>query len=437
MTSSALRLLVLAILGSVLASCSLPSFDEREASRESETDTTESGGDAAAPAATNPGGPAILGEPDPTADLADPDWVGLDLIGVPIATFESAVSLVARSGTDDLYVAERGGVVRRIERRFNDDGVERIATDTAIVLDISEEVTVDAERGLLDIVFSLDGRFLYVSYTDLSGESVISEYDIARSLTADTGSRRELLRVPQPFGNHNGGNLEIGTDGFLYIGLGDGGSSGDPDGNGQNANTLLGSILRIDPVAFEDQAYLIPDGNPFTADEGAPEVFLYGVRNPWRFSFDSLTGDLWIADVGQNRFEEINVLDAATGAGRGANLGWAEMEAFEPFDGGTEPPDHVRPIYAYPHEDGRCSITGGQVYRGADIPALTGVYLFGDYCSGELFGLERTDQGPMVRPLTFSLPSQQLVSIGTSNGGDVYVVLVGGEILRIEGAPTS
>jgi len=353
---------------------------------------------------------------------------------VVIAQYDSPISLKSRSGSPDLWVAQRNGIVRRIARTFNKNGVERINADTAVVLDISELVSLSGEQGLLDIEFSLDGRLLYVSYTDLEGALVVAEYDIARSSRANAGSRREVIRIPQPANNHNGGSLSIGADGFLYIGVGDGGGSGDPEGHGQNTNTLLGSILRIDPITTEAASYLVPGGNPFVDGGGAPEIFIYGVRNPWRFSFDVGTDNLWIADVGQNEFEEINRLAASQSFGNGANLGWNEIEAFQPFDGGTPPDPTIYPVFAYSHENGRCSVTGGHVYRGPAIPQLDGVYVFGDYCTGEVFGLNVSTE-TTLRALSFEAPREELVSIGTDPDGELYLVLSGGDIRRVQPAP--
>lgn len=370
-----------------------------------------------------------------TPPVPPPAWEELPLELELIGEFVEPVALTARPGTFDLYVAERAGIIRRLEVTFTKGAnKERIRTASRAVLDISEMVTTDAERGLLGLAFSTDGRFLYVSYTDLAGDSVVDEYNIERRTEAQTDTRRELLRVSQPFSNHNGGHLVLGDDGFLYLGLGDGGSANDPEGHGQNTETLLGSLVRIDPFPDGDASpYTIPGGNPFAVDPGgAPEIFLWGVRNPWRFSFDQLTGDLWIGDVGQDAFEEINFLPAATGGGRGANLGWASMEANAPVEGASAPDDHVSPIYSYGHEKGRCSITGGYVYRGELHPLLDGVYIYGDYCSGEIIGLQMTDQGNVARLLSISTGRDQLVSFGQDNEGELYVIEQGGQVLRIE-----
>jgi glucose/arabinose dehydrogenase len=237
--------------------------------------------------------------------------------------------------------------------------------------------------------------------------------------------------VSQPFPNHNGGDIEFGPDGFLYVALGDGGSGGDPEGNGQDTSALLGKVLRLDPTPDEG-GYAIPPDNPFADGEGgAPEVWLYGVRNPWRFTFDSATGDLWVADVGQDAFEEINLLLATGGfdAGKGDNLGWNEMEATHSFEGGDNPPGAVLPIFEYGRDDG-CSITGGYLYRGEDIPGLSGVYLFADYCSPGIRGLQM-DGGTVIDERTWDLPVEQLQSFGQGDDGEVYLLLASGPVLKL------
>jgi len=438
-TSTWRRWLIAAATAALLTSaCSIPSFDERQAAidaAEIEGDSNEGSGGTAQDNQEFVSGPVLI-ESQPDDGLDDPEWSDLDLEAVLIAEYEEPISLKSRSGSPDLWVAQRNGIVRRIERTFNKNGVERINPDTSVVLDISELVSLSGEQGLLDIEFSLDGRLLFVSYTDLGGALVIDEYDIARSSRANAASQREVLRIAQPANNHNGGGLSIGADGFLYIGVGDGGGSGDPDSNGQNTNTLLGSILRIDPIATETAAYLVPDGNPFVDGGGSPEVFIYGVRNPWRFSFDAGTDNLWIADVGQNEFEEINRLAASQDFGNGANLGWNELEAFQPFDGGTAPVPTTYPVFAYSHENGRCSITGGHVYRGPVIPQLDSVYVFGDYCTGEIFGLTVSTE-TTLRPLSVRAPREELVSIGTGPDGELYLVLSGGQIQRLQLTPVA
>lgn len=429
------------------------------------TDTGEETGEGVDLAATDDDSDETTGEDDDSDDadagdgtdesetpttteveLEAPQWERLPLDLVLIADYSggetdvSPIALASRSGSTDLYVANRGGTINRIEVTFTQGaGLERIRTSTRTVLDISEMITTNGEGGLLGIAFSTDGRFLYVSYTATNGDSVVAEYDIDRRTEADVESRRELLRVDQPFSNHNGGHIAFGQDGFLYVGLGDGGSAGDPEENGQDPSTLLGSIVRIDTVPDGNDPYTIPSGNPFAFEgDGAPEVFLWGVRNPWRFSFDRVTGDLWIGDVGQDSFEEIDFLPAATGNGVGANLGWNGVEGFEVI--GNEPDDHTLPIYAYPTTDENCSVTGGYVYRGILHPILDGVYVFGDYCSGTIWGLQTSDAGAVARELLISVSEDQeqelgqneLVSFGEGPDGELYVLSSAGQVYRLE-----
>ena len=309
---------------------------------------------------------------------------------------------------------------------------------TTPLLDISDEVINEGERGLLGMAFSSDGRKLYIDFTrQPDGHTVVLEYELGDRTTIDEDSRREILFVEQPFANHNGGQLVVGPDGFLFVGLGDGGSGGDPEGHGQDTSTLLGSILRIDPEggAEDGPAYGIPPGNPFAdGEDGAPEIWLYGVRNPWRFTFDAATGDLWVGDVGQNAYEEIDRLPAVGGfeAGKGANLGWNEMEATHSFDGGENPPGAVLPIFEYGRDAG-CSITGGYVYRGDDIPGLEGAYVYTDYCSAGIRGLQ-VDGDTVIDSRTWDLPVEQLYSFGQDDDGELYLLLASGPVLKLTAA---
>lgn len=359
--------------------------------------------------------------PDGASPLAD-----IELTLTEVAEADSPTALVARAGTDTVYVAERAGRVRPLAA----DG-----TLGEPILDISDDVVTDVEQGLLGIEFSPDGGTLYVSYSVVpDGDTRVDAYTMAGD-EVDLASRRELLAVEQPFANHNGGDLAIGPDGYLYIGLGDGGDAGDPEGNGQNTQALLGKILRIDPSQPGDGTeYAIPADNPFAdGQDGAPEVWLYGVRNPWRFSFDAETGDLWIADVGQESIEEIDLLPAADGGGSGANLGWNEMEGAHPYDDGSNPEGAILPLFEFDHSDGGCAITGGVVYRGSAIPQLAGAYLFSDYCDGRIRAVRAAD-GVVVEERIFDAEGTELVSFGEDAQGEVYVLSLDGTIYRIDAA---
>ena len=348
--------------------------------------------------------------------------VGFETIG----EFEEPIDLVFRPGvTDWAYLAERAGVVRDLD----------LATgESTAVLDITDETTTDSERGLLGLVVAPDGGHLYVSSTNLDGDSRVVEYAIADDGALDETSARTVLALDQPFPNHNGGHLVFGPDGLLYIGLGDGGAAGDPLEAGQDRGQLLGSILRIDPAGIDGSAYAIPADNPFVGEEGArPEVWLKGVRNPWRFSFDRATGDLWVGDVGQDEIEEIDHLPAdadGLNAGRGLNLGWNAMEGDQPYDDGVEPEDHTPPVFTYTHAEGGCSVTGGFVYRGSTIPELFGAYLYADYCAGDLRALAVTD-GAVVDDATIADPVDGPVSFAQGPGNELYLLAQSGPLLEI------
>jgi len=372
------------------------------------------------------------GAPDTTANRSLDD-VTIEL--TPIAEVRTPVALAPRPATNDLFVAEQGGRVRRITIDRS-EGEPAFDLQADPVLDISDQTRVQGERGLLGIAFSPDGDRMYLDYTDTDGDTHIVEYRMSGD-EVDTDSRRELLFVEQPLANHNGGQLAFGPDGFLYIAMGDGGGSGDPDERGQDTDDLLGKILRIDPSQPSGgRAYGIPAGNPFATGGGAPEIWLYGVRNPWRFSFDTTTDDLWVADVGQNEIEEITWLPAATeGAGRGANLGWNLKEGFDPFRDNEPVAGLTDPIFEYPNDGDNCSVIGGYVYRGRSIPALSGVYLFGDYCASEIRALLVRD-GEVVdeRNLDVSVAERSLTSFGQDLEGEVYVLSTEGTVYRIEPA---
>jgi glucose/arabinose dehydrogenase len=364
------------------------------------------------------------GSTEPLAPGAAP-LADIELTLTEVAQADSPTALVARAGTDTVYVAERAGRVRPLAGGTLGDPI----------LDISDDVVTDVERGLLGIEFSPDGGTLYVSYSLApDGDTRVDAYAVAGDVV-DPASRRELLAVEQPYPNHNGGDIAIGPDGYLYVGLGDGGSGGDPEGNGQDTQALLGKILRIDPSRPADgREYGIPADNPFADGQGgAPEVWLYGVRNPWRFSFDAETGDLWIADVGQESIEEIDLLPAAEGGGKGANLGWNEMEGAHPYEGGSNPEGGVLPLFEFDHGEGGCAVTGGVVYRGEAIPELSGAYLFTDYCDGRLRAV-RADGGAVVEEHIFAAEGTELVSFGEDGAGEVYVLSLAGTIYRVEAA---
>jgi glucose/arabinose dehydrogenase len=396
-----------------------------------------------APSFVTPGGtgPAPVG-------VTSLDGVRLQLRRV--AEVRDPVALTSRPNSTTLYVAEKEGRVRTlfVDRDVTDEGRVMRASyrvGPTPVLDITSEVDSPGERGLLGLAFSADGGELYVYFTDRQGAVTVDAYRMSGD-GVDARSRRNLLRLPHPRANHNGGQLALGPDGFLYVGTGDGGGGGDPDANGQNPATLLGKILRIDPTRpTAGKGYGTPPDNPFSATSspaGAPEVWAWGLRNPWRFSFDRRTHDLWIGDVGQNAWEEIDFLPAAPGgAGRGANLGWNRMEGTHPFRGGTPPEGYTGPLLDYPLDGGACSVIGGYVYRGVTHPPWQGMYVWTDYCLGRLHVLLRHPDGRVEdRDTGLTTPAGDLqnegsiTSFGEDNDGELYVLSAAGGIYRIEPA---
>ncbi|MBC6468005.1 PQQ-dependent sugar dehydrogenase [Actinomadura alba] len=341
-----------------------------------------------------------------------------------LADLDAPVGMTVRRGDQALYVIEQPGRVRAIR-----DG----RLDPEPVLDLRADLTSGGERGLLGIAFSPDGRHLYLDYTDKSGHTHVTEWAVGRDGEVDRGSRREVLFQKQPYANHNGGQLAFGPDGHLYIAFGDGGSGGDPQGNGQNLGTWLGKILRIAPRPAGGKAYGVPRDNPFVNRRGAkPEIWAYGLRNPWRFSFDSVTGDLWIGDVGQDGWEEV---DRQPGRSKGGeNYGWNAREGRHRFKG-DRPADAVDPVLEYPlHKDGACSVIGGHVYRGRKLAGLTGHYVYGDYCAGWVKEVPVGPSGPenTADPRTLLTGVGQLSAFGVDQAGELYVLSLNGPVYRID-----
>jgi glucose/arabinose dehydrogenase len=325
-----------------------------------------------------------------------------------------------------LFIVEQPGVIRIYQ-------AGRLLSEP--FLDIRQQVgSRGNEQGLLGLAFhpayAQNGLF-YVNYTDLNGDTVVARFAVSSQDAdrADAGSEQQLLFVRQPYPNHNGGSVVFGPDGYLYLGLGDGGSGGDPQGSGQSLDTPLGKILRID--VDSGSPYAIPAGNPFSAPQ-APEIWAYGLRNPWRFSFDRLTGDLYVADVGQNQWEEVNYLPA--GSPPGANFGWNYREGLHPYEG-TPPGSSVLidPVAEYDHAQG-CSVTGGYVYRGEELPAWQGVYLYGDFCSGIIWGLVRDASGAWQKQVLFET-GRNISSFGEDAAGELYLTDLNGAIYRLKARP--
>jgi glucose/arabinose dehydrogenase len=337
----------------------------------------------------------------------------------------------ARDGTGRLFIVEQTGKIR-------------ISVNGTILatpfLSIGSLVSKGAEQGLLGLAFHpsyATNRKLYVNYTDLNGNTVIREYRASstnRNVVA-TSTARTILRITQPYANHNGGMLAFGPDGYLYIGTGDGGSAGDPGNRAQRTDTLLGKILRINVNgSTSTRNYLIPSTNPYVGRTGLDEIWQLGLRNPWRFSFDRANGNLWIGDVGQNAWEEIDrAVRTSSGAGRGANWGWRQLEGFHCYNPSTgcSTAGKLMPILEYAHDAGRCSVTGGYVYRGSRIPALVGGYLFADYCTGEIWVINAGAASPAAKTRLLDT-SFMISSFGENQSGEMYVVdHAGGRIYLI------
>lgn len=330
-----------------------------------------------------------------------------------ITGLDSPVAIThAGDGSGRLFITLQGG------RILIYNGQQLLADP---FLDISALVTSGGERGLLSVAFHPDyaaNGLFYVDYTDLNGDTVIARYRVSLNPdAADPASAIILLTIPQPFSNHNGGQLQFGPDGNLYIGMGDGGSGGDPLNNAQDLNSLLGKILRIDVGSLP---YSIPVDNPFRTNLNArPEIWAYGLRNPWRFSFDRQTGDLFIADVGQSNLEEVN-FQPASGVG-GENYGWRLMEGSSCFNPASNCNDGslVLPIVEYDHSLG-CSITGGYRYRGLENPGMFGMYFYGDFCSGRIWGARPDAQGNWTTTELLDM-DLQITAFGEDEDGELLV----------------
>jgi glucose/arabinose dehydrogenase len=346
---------------------------------------------------------------------AKPNLAAARVRATQVGSLSEPLAMAWRAGDSTAYVAERGGRVRTLSGQT--------------VLDLTSAVTTaGSEQGLLGLAFAPDGGHVYVDYTDTNGDTRVVEYAF-KSGRADMTTRRQLLFVDQPFANHNGGQLVFTGDGLLWIGLGDGGSGGDPANNAQNLGTLLGKVLRIDPRPSGGQPYGIPRDNPFVGRAGArPEIWAYGLRNPWRFTFDRTTGDLWIGDVGQNAWEEVDFRSASSHGGE--NYGWSQVEGTHFFKG-PAPAGSVPPVYEYPTQSG-CAVTGGYVYRGANRGALNGIYVFADYCNGEVLGLLRNGKGASVRALGAKVSN--LSSFGQGPAGELYALSLSGGVFRLDPA---
>lgn len=340
----------------------------------------------------------------------------------------------AGDGSDRLFVMEQAG---RIWVYQNGARLNAPFADFADI--VSQDILYGySERGLLGLAFHpnfAENGVLFINYTDAGGTTRLARYRVQADNpnAVDRQSAEILLSIEQPFRNHNGGHIAFGPDGYLYMSVGDGGAANDPLRAGQDLTTILGTLIRIDvDNTSDDKPYAIPDDNPFLNTPGAvPEIWAYGLRNVWRFSFDRATGDAYIADVGQNAWEEVNFQPAGQG---GANYGWNIFEGNNPFAGSAVTEDMVFPIAEYRHRDGDCSVTGGYVYRGQAVPELVGVYLFGDYCTGRIWATYR-DEGENWQTNVFMNARMSISSFGEDEAGELYVVdYSGGRVLRFEAA---
>ena len=335
---------------------------------------------------------------------------------------DAPVYLTAPSGDQRLFVVEQPGRIRIVENS---------GMIVKPFLDITGKVGYGGERGLLSVAFHPAYRsngFFFVNYTDKSGDTRIERYTVSADRNvADPASARMILTIRQPYSNHNGGHNLFGPDGMLYVGMGDGGSQRDPHGNGQNTNVLLGKLLRID--VDRGEPYSVPSGNPYASGGGRGEIWATGLRNPWRFAFDRTTGLLYIADVGQEKYEEINIAPASRA---GVNYGWSIMDGpscfRSPFCSKTQ---FQQPALTYGHDRGTCSIIGGFVYRGRKIPEIAGQYFYSDYCSSWIRSVTYAD-GKVSEPrqwLDGGVGS--IASFGEDSQGELYICSSNGRVYRI------
>lgn len=340
-------------------------------------------------------------------------------------SFNSPVE-IKNAGDERLFVVEKSGKIKIL----NQNG----SVNSTPFLDIEDRVSTNAnERGLLGLAFHPnypENPFFFVNYTNNSGATTISKFSVSANQDIANDSETILLEINQPYANHNGGCINFGPDGNLYIGMGDGGSGGDPQNFSQNTESLLGKMLRIN---VNSGAYSIPENNPY-----GDEIWSVGLRNPWKFSFDSLNGDLWIADVGQNEYEEINMVQNNPA---NINYGWRCYEGNEPYNLSGCPEEGLTfPVSTYSHYssgDFKCSITGGYVYRGNQISGLNGVYFFADYCSGEIGLLSKNENDEWDMSLAFPNINGSWVSFGEDINGELYIASINGSVYKIIDAALS
>lgn len=359
--------------------------------------------DDASPTTSTTATTAEVGEPTTsTSAAASANLDGVAVSLTEIARLDQPIDLAVREGFDGLFLAEKGGRVHYLPAP---------GEDTEPVLDISDDVSTGNEQGLLGITFSPEGGHLYVHYTNRDGDTRVDELAMGDAATAvDVGTRRTVLEAEQPYANHNGGRLTFGPDDLLYLGLGDGGAGGDPEHNGQDPDALLGKILRFDPAG------------------GEPERWAIGLRNPWRFSFDRETGDVWVGDVGQNAWEEIDLITAGTPAG--VNLGWNRFEGTHRYEGNNDRTGLLFPVFEYGRDEGQ-SVVGGFVYRGQRAE-WNGVYFFADTYTAVLRVLLNTGAEVLHRDLGVEVPGGLVSSFGEDTDGELYVLSLDGGVFRLD-----
>ena len=387
---------------------------------------------ATAPPGSTPGTPSGSATTGPPTAVAANVKFPLAFPNLP--ALKRMTNLLQVPGQQSMLVTLQDGEILQ----FADD--PNVSTTTTVLDWRSKTSTDNNEEGLLGLAFDpafATNGYIYIYYSAAGGDrrTVLSRLHATgsgASLKPDPSSELILLQIPQPFGNHKGGELVFGPDGMLYLGLGDGGSEGDPNGNGQDVtNNLLASIIRIDVRnASKDHPYAIPPDNPFASGSGGrPETWAYGLRNPWRFSFDSRTGELWAGDVGQNTYEEVDIVQA------GKNYGWNIMEGFHCYkpSSGCDQSGLTLPVIEYQHSDGACSITGGYVYRGAAIPALDGAYVYADYCTGKVSAFPTAGAAPGSKPPVTTLRGSgtSVTSLAQDTSGELYLLEEDGKIYRM------
>jgi glucose/arabinose dehydrogenase len=413
-----ITLLVLVLILTAACTPAIPSV-EAPATRAAALPTPTPAPGAAAGDATTADPAAEGADEAPPAAVPDVGNIAISLEAVVEGLDVPVFVTHAGDGSNRLFILEKVGRIQLLQ-----DG--QVAD--APFLDITGQVSLGNEQGLLGLAFAPDfatsGRF-FINYTDRGGDTIVARYTVAADdpNRADPASATQILKLEQPAPNHNGGMLAFGPDGMLWIGTGDGGAANDAFGNGQNPDALLGKMLRLDVTSDPEAAYTIPGDNPWVdagwnGQDVADEVWAVGMRNPWRYSFDRRTGDLWIADVGQNRLEEVNFV--AAGSPGGLNFGWPIMEGNSCFRSpDCDPSGLVLPVVDYPHE-GHCSVTGGYVYRGTAVPAWDGVYFYGDYCSGVMWAIAPDGAGGWTNA-EIARSGLTLSSFGEDEAGELYL----------------